>query len=61
MLVLKDKNCSSLGMSKKHASSADLILNLQTEHTSIQFHAVLDNNFDMVDSLQRGIEEKQWK
>ena len=37
------------------------MLNSQTGHASPQFHAAFDDNFEKVDSLQKGIEPKRWK
>ena len=50
-----------LGRSKKHSSSVALILSLQTCHVSPQFHVVLDDDFETVDSLRRGVEPSRWK
>ena len=38
-----------------------LILNLQTSHVSPHSHVVFDDDFETVDSLQRGIEPTRWK
>ena len=50
-----------LGRFKQHESNADLILNLKTGHVIPQFHTAFDNNFETVDSLQKGVESKIWK
>jgi hypothetical protein len=42
-----------LGKSSQHATSVHLILHSKTGHISLQFHCVLDDNFETLADLQR--------
>ena len=50
-----------LGLSKQHALSSALTLNLKTVHISPQFHTVFDDNFETLDALRNGVEPKRLK
>jgi Reverse transcriptase (RNA-dependent DNA polymerase). len=50
-----------LGMSPHHASSAALVLNLQTGHVSPQFHVIFDDDFATVSYLCNDSEPPFWE
>ena len=50
-----------VGRSKQRAHNMALILNLQTGHTSPQFHAVFDDDFKAANYLRKGTKPKRWK
>ena len=49
-----------LGWSKEHARSVALVLNPKTDHISMQYHVIFDNNFESIPITNKTKEIEQW-